>query len=85
MYNFSWWLHAIEDPSSILCVVSGHICIIFIKTLFLGVVHSDLSNKTLPYHYTMIVKCDMSYLFLCNDNCDTRTCIKHLCIYLLVV
>ena len=30
-----WWLHVSENPSSILCVVSGHLCtFLFIKTYF---------------------------------------------------
>ena len=30
-----WWLHASENPSSILCVVSGHLCaFLSIKTYF---------------------------------------------------
>ena len=41
-----WWLHASENPSSVLCVVSGHLCsFLFIKTYY-----SIMSNKTLPYH-----------------------------------
>ena len=35
VYSPSWWLHASENPSSILCVVSGHLCTFhLIKTYF---------------------------------------------------
>ena len=44
------WLHASENPSSILCVVSGHICTYFYHNPFSGIVYSIMSNKTLPYH-----------------------------------
>ena len=50
----TWWLHASENPSSILCVVSGHICTYFYHNPFSGIVYSIMSNKTLPYH-TIIV------------------------------
>ena len=45
-----WWLHASENPSSILCAVSGHICTSLYQTRFSGIVYSIMSNKTLPYH-----------------------------------
>ena len=58
-----WWLHASENPSSILCVVSGHICTYFYHNPFSGIVYSIMSNKTLPYHtiicliyYPVVVK-----------------------------
>ena len=43
-------LHASENPSSILCVVSGHICTYCYHNPFSGIVYSIMSNKTLPYH-----------------------------------
>ena len=46
----SWWLHASENPSGILCVVSGHICTYFYHNPFSGIVYSIMSNKTLPCH-----------------------------------
>ena len=48
----NWWLHASDNPSSILCVVSGHICTFLYQTPFSGIVYSIniMSNKTLPYH-----------------------------------
>ena len=46
----SWWLHASENPSSILCVFSGHICTYFYHNPFSGIVYSIMSNKTLPCH-----------------------------------
>ena len=31
----TWWLHASENPSSILCVVSGDLCTFFLsKSIF---------------------------------------------------
>ena len=58
-----WWLHASENPSSILmaihasenpisilCVVSGHLVLSFYQNLFSGIAYSIMSNKTLPYH-----------------------------------
>ena len=54
-YNYqSWWLHANENPSSILSVVSGHLCTFlliktYVQTLFilLGLCQK---NITIRYH-----------------------------------
>ena len=47
---YVWWLHASENPSSIICVVSGHLCTFFYQNLLSGIAYSIMSNKTLPYH-----------------------------------
>ena len=51
-YPMVWWLDASENPSSILCVVSGHLCtFLFIKTYVQALcILSIMSNKTLPCH-----------------------------------
>ena len=49
-----WWLHASENPSSILCVVSGHLCaFLSIKTYFqaLFILLCQIKHyHTIPYY-----------------------------------
>ena len=47
-----WWLHASENPGSILSVVSSLdiFVLFFYQNLLSGIVYSIMSNKTLPYH-----------------------------------
>ena len=66
----SWWLHASENPSSILCVVSGHLCgFLSIKTYFqaLFILLCQIKHyHTIPY-FRVFVKIN---LYQCQCQCQ---------------
>ena len=68
-HSFPWWLHASENPSSILCVVSGHLCaFLSIKTYFqaLFILLCQIKHyHTIPYH-TIIVFPFLPLFFTAN-------------------
>ena len=78
---FAWWLHASKNPSSIICVVSGHLCtFIFIQIYFLALLiilcqikhyhtipllNHYAYNKSFLYQYVLVLTLVQLIIFQC--------------------